>query len=279
MSDEYFISEEEQERIASLDFTMPLLLRDMLKGFKWAIRKKNTSVVMIIDGRSGMGKSTLSFQVGKYCSGNFNLANVYFNPEQFLEGLRNAEPYSVHIFDEAMLLSNRSAMSQINRAAIQAMSMIRSKNIIVIFCINSLFDMDRNLVLSRADVLLHVYGDSLTDRGRFMAFFKGQDGIDKLKLLYFFGKKFYDYSKPKSNFNTTFSSKFVLDEGEDAYERKKQEGVNEFLIGGDRMTSNKIRDSRDNLIRYLIKEKGFNIDELAEISKVTTRTIYNILKE
>lgn len=275
-NDKYKISEIEEERVKNLPYSLPLKLKMILKGFKWAMHKKKTSAVMIIDGKSGLGKSTLAFQCANYVDPNFNLDKVYYNPTQFLEGLENAEPGSCHVFDEAMLLSNRSAMSALNRAVIVAMSMIRSKRLLIIFCINSIFDMERNLVLSRADLLLHIYGDSLTDRGKFTAFFKGEDGQDRLKLLHIIGKKYYDYSKPKANFYAPFSSYFIFDE--DEYEKRKQIGVKEFLLGKTNSVGSKARHVRDNVILWMINSSGLSKEEIAEIAGVSTKTLYRIEK-
>jgi hypothetical protein len=274
IQDKYTLSEQEEQRVSNLPYSLPLKLRSILRGFKWAMNKKNTSAVMIIDGKSGLGKTTLSFQCANYVDPKFTLAKVYYNPTQFLEGLESAEPGSAHVFDEAMLLSNRSAMSQLNRAIIIAMSMIRSKRLFIIFNINSIFDMERNLVLSRADILLHIYGDSLTDRGKFMAFFKGEDGDDRLKLLHILGKKYYDYSKPKSNFNAPFSSYFIFDEEE--YEKAKNVGVKEFLLGGNAGKSDKSRRSRDDYVRWLSKNTELSKEEIANIGGLSLKTIYNI---
>lgn len=270
--DKYKISDEEEERISKLPYSLPLKLRTILRGFKWAMHKKNTSAVMLIDGKSGLGKSTLAFQCANYVDPNFNLDKVYYNPNQFLAGIEAAEPGSVHVFDEAMLLSNRSAMSQVNRAVIIAMSMIRSKRLLIIFCINAIFDMERNLVLSRADILLHIYGDSLTDRGKFMAFFKGQDGDDRLKLLHILGKKYYDYSKPKSNFNAPFSSYFIFDDAE--YERRKQIGVKEFLTAAPTGVGMKAKRARDNLIRWMVKNSSLTHEDIEKIAGVSNITVW-----
>ena len=250
-------------------------LETLLGSFKDAVHKKNTSVVIIIDGRSGMGKTTLSNQVSKYLYEDFKLANVYFTPETFLDGLASAKQFSAHIFDEAMLLSNRSTMTQINRMIVQAMSMIRSKQIYVCFGVNSIFDLDRNLALSRADLLLHVYGDNLTDRGNFCAFFKPKGQEDRIKLLYLLGKKFYSYTKPKANFYGRFTTKFILDE--DEYEKKKQIGVNAFLRGETAtMTKHNLTEAR--LVRYLHDVVKLTPEQISDIAEVSTRTIFNKLR-
>ena len=271
----------EIQRIEGLEFKLPEKLREILDGFKYAVYQKNTSAVIIIDGRSGMGKTTLNNQCGKYCDSSFDLPKLHYNPETFLNGgegkigLAQAKEGDWITFDEAMLISNRSTLSEINRMIIQAMSMIRSKRIFVCFCVNSIFDLDKNLALSRADLLLHVYGQSLTDRGRFCAFFRGADGEDRLKMLYLLGKKFYDYRRPQSNFFARFSKCFVVDEK--LYEEQKQVGVNNFLNSMAKKSSNKAMLSRDKLVMHLRNTTDMTIEEVANITGVSTRTIDNII--
>jgi len=256
------VSPQETVRVLNLPFKIPKSLRGLLDGFKWAIHKKNQSAVMIVDGRSGMGKTTLSFQCGAYMSEGFSLDNVHFTPESFLQALSVAKKGQTIIFDEAMLLSSRAALSSINRMIVVAMSMIRSKNLFIIFNVNSIFDLDRNLALSRADLLLHCYGDSLTDKGKFLAFFKGIDGRDRIKELYIRGKKLYSYGEPKANFFTTFSGYFALDEKE--YEEKKQEGVNNFLKGTSGDTPTRFKKQRNDCLRIIHSIKGLTLRELEE---------------
>ena len=191
---------------------------------------------------------------------DFDLSNVHFTPESFTEALTHTKKGDTIIFDEAMLLSSRAALSQINRMIVIAMSMIRSKNLCIIFNVNSIFDLDRNLALSRADLLLHCYGDSLTDKGKFLAFFKGSDGIDRIKQLYIHGKKYYSYGFPRSNFHSNFPSHFVLDEKE--YERIKQIGVNNFLKGTKNTENSRYKQQRDILIKIINEIKGIPLREL-----------------
>lgn len=247
-------------------------LHELLEGFRNAVEKHNTSVVIVVDGRSGMGKTTLANQIGIILDPNFDLPKLYYDPETFLDGLATAKKGDVFLFDEAMLISSRSALTEINRMIVQAMSMIRSKNIYVIFCVNSIFDLDKNLAISRADILLHVYGESLIDRGRFAAFFRAKDGLDRLKQLYLKGKKLYEYTEPKANFIGSFTKNFVVDEQE--YEKRKQEGINRFL----KSSTIKIKAfrSRDMLIKHILDNKLMKIDDVVRVTDISIRQIYTI---
>lgn len=269
----------ERIRVKNLPYKLPAKLCEILDGFKWALHKKNQSAVVIVDGRSGMGKTTLSSQMGLYMSPNFSLDNIHFTPEEFLKALSVAQKGDTIVFDEAMLLSSRAALSAMNRMIVVAMSMIRSKNIFIIFNVNSIFDLDKNLALSRADLLLNCYGESLTDKGRVLAFFKGADGRDRIKDLYINGKKYYSYSNPRANFYTTFSSYFTVDEKE--YEAKKQIGVNNFLKGTSKPISTKDKNARDRLIEYLYQNKdllNLTQEKIADIAGIDRTTVIYSLK-
>lgn len=260
----------ESIRCQNLPYYLDGKLREVFDVYKKVVHTRNTSFVGIIDGKSGMGKSTLSFQLAKYCDPNFSLDKVFFNPESFLEGLSIAQKGDCLIFDEAMIVSNRSTLSAINKMITQSMSLIRSKNLFIFFNVNSLFDLDKNLSIYRADILLHCYGSNLGSRGKVMAFFKGADDVDRLKMLYLLGKKYYDYSKPRSNFYAKFTSHFVVDTVE--YEKKKQVGVNAFL-SGTKETGSKAITERDRAINYIWKNCNIKQEEIAEVLGCSPRTI------
>lgn len=281
-------SPEEKRRLENLPYSLNHNIKELLDGFKWAVHEKNTSAVSLFDGRSGMGKSTLAIMQAKYCDPDFDLHKIHFTPETFVNGEFNSEGKLIRVglaqakkgdyilYDEALPLSNRSTMSLVNRMIILSMSMIRSKRIFVGFCANSIFDLDRNLVLSRADVLFHIYGDNLVDRGKVMAFFKGGDSRDRLKELYLRGKKYYDYGQPKSNFNCVFPARFMVDEIQ--YEKEKQEGINKFMAGKPETGGVKYKTikSRDLLVMHL-RSLGYLIKEIADIAEISTREIDNII--
>jgi hypothetical protein len=263
-------------------FYMSKLWTQNLDRYIDGVLNKNTSAVFIFDGRSGLGKTTLSFQTGCYIANkvaekfgkkpNFTLNNVSWTPDDFLEKLQNAQKGDVIILDESMILSNRSSMSEVNRAIVIMMSMIRSKQIFVFFNANSLFDLDKNLPLHRADVLIHLYAenDRFASRGRYIVI---PSAKGKLKNLYIVGKKYYDYSKAKVAFRDKFTAFFPFSERE--YEKQKQFAINNYFdkspVGG------KLKDSRDSLVKYLKNELLISNDDLANAANVSVRTIQRIL--
>ncbi len=257
-------------------------LHDLLMGMKNAVENHNTSAVIITDGRSGYGKTTISFQSCITVDPSFDLSKVHYTPKTFLEGgegkvgLANCKRGDALCFDEAMLLSSRSALSQINKMIIQAMSMIRSKQIYVFFNVNSIFDLDRNLVLSRADCLIHVYADSAIKLGKFACFFKAVKQEDRLKLLYLYGKKFYSYSRPRSNFIGTFTKEFIVEDRK--YNEQKDQEVKNFLLG-DSQGAPRSTVSRDKLIVHLIEKYKASPKEIKEVCGLGLSRLYEIINK
>ena len=260
----------------NISFYQDGYLNKLLLELKKAVSTKPNSVFIIIDGRSGMGKSTLATQIGCTLNPNCDINDVYYVPKELSKALSKAKQEDVFIFDEAMLLSSRNSLTEVNKMMIQVMSMIRSKRVYIIFCINSIFDLDRNLALHRADLLLHCYGD-LLNKGRFCAFFKpAGNSPSKITQLYILGKKYYSYSKPTANFHGRFIDIFAIDETE--YEKRKQKAINEFLTG-----SIKKKNIRDNIlhksISYMKDKTHLTPKQISEICSCSHKTIYTILGE
>ena len=271
-------------------FYMSKRLATNLDGFINGVLNKNTSAVFIIDGRSGQGKTTLASQVGCYINKEvkkyyekkkiadapeFTLRNMAWTPQEFLDKFKDVKKGDIIIFDEAMIVSNRSTMSELNRNVIIMMSMIRSKQVFVIFCINSIFDMDKNLPLHRADMLLSVYPKEkkFASRGAYMCV---PSAGGKLKYLYITGKKYYNYSKARPAFNDTFSGFFPFNDKE--YEERKQDAINTYFDSDKK--ANPAIDARDKCIKY-IKENlpSISAEEISRISGVSIRTVYRALKK
>lgn len=268
-------------------FYIAKALSENLDGFIKGVMTKNTSAVFIIDGRSGQGKTTLACQVGCYINKKvkdyydrkgisnqapeFSLNNLAWTPDTFIEKFENVKKGDIIIFDEAMIISNRSTMSELNRKVIIMMSMIRSKQVFVIFCVNSIFDLDKNLPLHRADMLLSVYPKEkkFASRGAYMCV---PAAGGKLKYLYITGKKYYNYNKARPAFTNTFSGFFPFDDNE--YEERKQEAVNNYFDKDSTKGKNSAILSRDLYIRYISDNiPSLRQEEIARIGNISPRTV------
>lgn len=183
------------------------------------VHNKNNSFVSVIDGKSGVGKTTFCIQIAKYLDPTFSLKKIAWTPMKFLELINNAEKGDCIAFDEGMVINSRSATSQVNKAIMIALSQIRSRNIFILININSIFDLDKNIALHRADILFHLYtkDDKVDGEKRIKVY-----GRQRLKYLYITGKKYYNY-RSSPNFFARPPKKYVFLVNENKYEEIKRQ--------------------------------------------------------
>lgn len=234
-------------------------LKKNLDFIKERVLTRRTDFVLGVDGRTGAGKSTIAMQIARYLDSSFSLDRVAFTPQQFANCLKQAKKGEVVLLDEAIVLNSRNSMSEWNKKIMMLMAQIRSKQLFIIFCLPSIFDLDKNISLFRIDLLIHCYQKEFGKRGFFTAYFQ-----DRIKTLYLLGKKYYSYNKPKPNLSGTFSRCFTIDE--DSYEKKKQQAINS-LASGKSKTEIKNYDQRNNYIRFIRQKYNLSYGEIAEIGQ------------
>lgn len=173
----------------------------------------------------------------------FNLDDICFNADQFIDRLKKADKFKCIVLDEAFNSANsRSSLTEVNRSLIAVATEMRQRNLFVILVIPSFFDLDRYFALWRCRALLHVYFDKDGERGRYIIFPK----VEK-KYLYLKGKKFYDYSKPASPYPVLRFKKFYT-VNEKEYRKKKAEAFKRRIISNQ---AKKWREQRDALINEM----------------------------
>ena len=200
------------------EFYMDGYLRKNLEMAKKVIRK-DWDMVFIVDGAEGSGKSVMAQQAAYCCDPSFNIDRIVFTPYAFRKVIIAAKQYQSVVYDEAYTgLSSRATMSLINRTLVSMLAEIRQKNLFVFVVMPTFFDLDKYVALWRSRALIHIYTGKNFQRG-FFAFFN----IDRKKLLYVGGKKFYSYGITKANFIGRFTNHYVVDEKE--YRKKKRESL------------------------------------------------------
>jgi len=220
----------------------PIMDRQLDK-VKYAVMKKDRDYVMVIDGEEGSGKSVLAQQVGKKLDPKFNIDNIVFTADQFMRSIKTARRFTCIVLDEAFNASNaRASLSQVNRAMLGVATEMRQRNLFIIMCIPSIFDLDKYFALWRCRSLLHVYFRKDGSRGRYLLFPK-----TKKKYLYLNGKKTYNYSKPRSSYPPlVFSNYYVVDETE--YRKKKADAFKKRTVSN---MARRWKEQRDALIKEL----------------------------
>lgn len=255
----------------------PIVMKELDK-VKKRVLTKDRDWVMVIDGEEGVGKSVLAQQLAKYLDPNFNINNITFNSDEFLKIIKDPKTKkgTAIILDEAFSsASSRSSLSEVNRAMIGVATEMRQKNLFIILCIPSFFDLDRYFALWRCRALFHVYFSQEEDR-RYVIFSKEQK-----KMLYLLGKKTYSYNKPQSNFPPfKFANFYTIDEED--YRRKKSQAFTK------RTVSNQARTwllQRNSYIKFLLLNLGISSKDIANIpvadgvNKVSERHITRVSQD
>lgn len=234
------------------------IVMEQLNIVKKRVLTKDRDWVCVIDGEEGSGKSVLAQQIAMYLDPTFNMDRIVFNSDDFLKIIKDPKTKkgSAIVLDEAFAAANsRSSLTEVNRAMIGVATEMRQKNLFVIFCIPSFFDLDKYFALWRCRALFHVYFTNDEDR-RYVIFSKEQK-----KMLYLLGKKTYSYAKPHSNFPPfQFSNFYTVDE--DEYRLKKAEAFKK------RTVSNQARTwlmQRNAYIRYMLMELGISSNDVANV--------------
>ncbi|MGD2072161.1 MAG: hypothetical protein PVG65_01560 [Candidatus Thorarchaeota archaeon] len=227
------------------------------------VRKRDFDRFILAVGREGFGKTTLLSQCALYCDNTFNLNRVYFTPEQFLEGVVNADKYTSHLFDETVWgLGSRQAMNKINKVLIKVMTEMRSKNLFVFMAIPNFFMIDWYVAQHRTTGLLYIY-----KRGSF-----GSYDYPTKKKLYMQGKKYHSYKIPP-NFIGRFVKYFPLDK--EIYEKKKQQAIDEWIKTRGKEATWK--QQRDILINKCISSKLMTREEVANLINISVMQVGRLL--
>lgn len=186
------------------------IIKPELDRIKHIVTKRDRDFVIVFDGEEGSGKSVLAMQVMKYLDPTFCLDDVVFNSDQFLKRIKVNPKFKALLLDETYTsASSRGALSEVNRAMVGIATEMRQQNQFVGMCLPSIFDLDKYFALWRCRCLFHTYFNKKDgSRSRYVIFPQSSK-----KLLYLNGKKFYNYSKPRSPFPVCrFNNFYVVDE-------------------------------------------------------------------
>lgn len=163
------------------------------------LEKINEDRVYLIDGRERTGKSSFAFQQAKYIDPTFTTDRICFEPDDFLDRIRNAPKGSVVVFDEAFRgLSSKSSRSKVNKAIVEALMEVGQRNLVIFIVLPTLFLLEIYAAVFRSECLFHVYKmKKKKDKESRIRAFKIYNYVKK-RTLYLRGRaKYFSYAQPK----------------------------------------------------------------------------------
>ncbi len=227
--------------------------------------KDDFDAFLIMSGRERFGKSTFAGQIATYLDNDYSLKRCVFTPDQFVEAVLNSKKYQAIVFDEAHgYLNVRGSMSRFNRILIKIMAEMGSRNLFIIICLPSFFELDRYPAIHRSTGLI-----AIKKRGRFGAY-----GYQKKFWLYVKGRKTFNMAEVHPDFYGTFSKYFVYNKK--AYDIKKNSSViiDETTKIGQKEKVLKERLSR--VIKLLMEKNKMTNKEISQMSNIPHQTISDL---
>jgi len=243
------------------------------------------------DNTSGTGKSTCMTQDGCYLTwkinqlygskNTFTSRNVFFQVDKMIEAapiLAKEQPFSVLCLDEPDELNE----NQLRKKAFQlksAFRKLRQLNVIFLLTSHSFFELPKFYALNRSQYLINVQFNGEFDRGFFKFY-----GPRAKKLLYFKGKREWDYDVYNSDFQGRFGpaySFFPDCKGETVkYKRRKEQDMLDELSGNNRPKEISEKSITKGLFIDIHERlPSLPIKDLARGFAVSTRTGFNWLSE
>ena len=221
-------------------------------------KKYNWDCVILIDGKEGSGKSTLSFLCAWYISNTkITMNNICEGTEDAVNKLEKLEDGSILIVDEGNLLfSSKDTMKSEQRTLIKILNVIRQKRMCLIIVAPSFFDLNKYIAVQRPRFLLHVFTDKDLNRGMYAYF-----GERKMKVLYALGRKNYNsYVKPHREWIGRFDPFNPFGE---SYLELKKKSLLEALRTPE--TTTRFQRQRDVAIKILKEEYKLKLNEIVKL--------------
>lgn len=188
------------------------------------LNRRNEHWMHCIVGEEGSGKSHTALKLGYLIDESFSHENVFFSPADLLEVLRNEEfeAGDVYVIDEAGVgLGKRTWQDKEQVKINQALQLIRSHNVGVIFTLPSLGELD-----SQTETRLQTVYEVLSkEEGEYV---KGNWWMGKSDRMGFSGETWWD--KPTFQGQTVETISFTPppDEIVEPYEERKETFQQEF---------------------------------------------------
>lgn len=238
--------------------------------------KGDDDAVIIIDGRTGSGKSVFAQLMGWFLSkGKLVLSDIVFLPDTFEKRVHNSKKYEVIIYDESYLgLAARDAMSGYNRKLMRLLQTCRKKNLYLILCIPSVFDMDQRVPYDRAKCLINI--EKKRPKERYYYYYNQ----DRLVDLYRIGKEKRNHKLVRPNFWGESQTFYAVNKQE--YEAINNSEVERFEREEDerlrKSSTTKVKDLvLAKALRMIKEDKNFNNDDMGNLFNVDRTTISKYL--
>jgi len=289
---------EENKELVIRDCRLPKGLAEEMDNLIYQVKKEKNDVLIVIDGKEGMGKSRTALTIGAYCANKlgtpFGVENVHYGTQEYMSSCRKMGLNTVHILDEAGVILHRSSANNKDARRFNRFLQVCREGYhqVHILVLPAYHIMDGYVINWRSKFVLHLYGESIEDdnsptgkrlqRGAFKLFTSGEE-ITAMWQLYQDRKVFKYPSRYYIHDRMRKTEPFNKEELELLY-KKKNEWREEFIgkedeeNKKDKLTKGAVKKET---IKYFIDNTGFvpTPENLVKAFKVSASYSRQLSKE
>lgn len=248
-------------------------------------------IVFSGDNTSGTGKSTMMTQIGVYLTYKINKIyklknkytadNISFKVDDLLKKAPNfakEQPFSILSLDEPDEL-NEHQMRKKSFELRSAFRKLRQLNLIFLITSHSYFELPKFYALNRTQALINVVFSGKFDRGYFHFY-----GPKAKKLLYFKGKKEWDYQAHPDDFSGRFAPCYTFfpncKEETERYKKRKYRDMVDELEGKNRPKELTERQMKVQIFKQVHENlPEITVEKLGLAFGITKSTAFRWLSE
>lgn len=121
-------------------------------------QKIDKDYLIVVDGETGMGKSTFSILLALKTDPNFDIYNnIIYSQTELIEAITNSEPGKTYIVDEAVnVLFKRDFAKTKQKFILRLMDMCRDKNLCLMFCVPNFWSLDKHILEGRIKLRAYI---------------------------------------------------------------------------------------------------------------------------
>lgn len=240
--------------------------------------KTDRDVVAPISGGTGEGKSTLAIQLAFRIKPNFNLDNVIFSRQEFIDKVNNSKKGDVLIIDEGSNIAfKRDFMHKEQKDIMKLFDMCRDKNLCILINVPHFWSLDNHLLRSgKIKLWFHII-----KRGIAHIFKPDNNPMSFDPWHQKYNEKAETRKRIKyhqSNYIGKMRFKRLPEEVEQKYRELKEEKRKKYLEQEQILKEQKeVIPQEHQHILLLDKGNKHTRQEIADIVGVTPRTVYRVL--
>jgi len=241
-------------------------LRKEMDGIKEKVMKYNWDYVSVVAGLPGSGKSTLARSLAFFCDQGFNIDNIVFTAQDFINVTTSCPEYSAIVYDECFEgMNTKATLSPEFQKIINHLQLIRKRHLFIFLCLPNFFDLSKGIAVFRTSHLFLTYASNDGKRGSVLAFSRGNK-----RRLYVEGRQYMNYNAVQANIRASFTrNNWILDEEE--YEKKKDKVLLKYAEELDKKTAKALDKTDQVLLRWL--ENGKRLIDLAKLLDMPVQTL------